>query len=417
MAARYPGPAAPRGFLSMAPAPRKRRLPGLLLALLIPVALVGGIYLGGHPRDLPGPVRDALVADEGGRLYEESVDIIARDYYRPVDRDKLLDASLTAAVRSLGDRFSGYLDPRAYRTFQDSSHGRFSGIGVSVAENPRGLRVMSVFAGSPARRAGIEVGDVLVAVNGRSLAGKPIRVSTGLIQGRPGTRLTLTYVSRGRRQTRRITRAQVDIPVVRSRLRTTPRGRVVHARLASFTSGSHGDLRDAIDRDLKRGGRGVVLDLRGNGGGLLNEAVLVASIFIPEGRIVSTRGRSRPERTFESVGTSIDRDVPVVVLVDRGSASAAEIVAGAIQDRRRGTVVGARTFGKGVFQEIEELPNGGALDITVGQYFLPSGRNLGGAGVRAGAGIRPDVAARDRRATRSDEALDVALRTLAARLR
>ena len=156
-----------------------------------------------------------------------------------------------------------------------------------------------------------------------------------------------------------------------------------------------------------------MLDLRDNGGGLLNEAVSIASVFIPKGTIVSTDGRARPKHTFEATGSAIDRKIPVVVLVNRESASASEIVTGALQDTHRAEVVGTRTFGKGVFQEIEPLPNGGALDITVGEYFLPSGRNIGGGGVKQGAGITPDVAAQDNPKTTRDEALDVAVRTVA----
>jgi carboxyl-terminal processing protease len=183
--------------------------------------------------------------------------------------------------------------------------------------------------------------------------------------------------------------------------------------LAGFTSGAHGEVGDAVRRLLREGAEGVVLDLRDNGGGLLNEAVMVSSIFIADGKIVSTRGRSRPEQVYEATGGAIDRDVPLVVLVNDRSASASEIVTGALQDRDRATVVGTRTFGKGVFQEIEPLANGGALDITVGEYFLPSGRNLGGGGVERGAGVSPDVRAEDDPDTPRDEALLAALREVA----
>ena len=157
-----------------------------------------------------------------------------------------------------------------------------------------------------------------------------------------------------------------------------------------------------------------MLDLRHNGGGLLNEAVTVASVFLEDGRVVSTKGRARPERVYNAEGGAIKRSIPVVVLVDEASASASEIVTGALQDRKRAKVVGTRTFGKGVFQEIERLPNGGALDITVGEYFTPTGRNLGGGGVRRGAGITPDIKASDDPKTAKDEALDKALETVAA---
>jgi carboxyl-terminal processing protease len=141
--------------------------------------------------------------------------------------------------------------------------------------------------------------------------------------------------------------------------------------------------------------------------------VLTASVFISEGTIVTTDGRSRGRRVYRATGGAIRRSIPVVVLVDDGSASASEIVAAAIRDRGRGKVVGTRTFGKGVFQEVRELPNGGALDITVGEYFTPSGENLGGGGPKRGGGVRPRVQARDDPDTRRDEALERALRELA----
>jgi carboxyl-terminal processing protease len=142
--------------------------------------------------------------------------------------------------------------------------------------------------------------------------------------------------------------------------------------------------------------------------------VLISSIFLPDGKVVSTKGRARPEHTYEATGGAISTRIPVVVLVNRQTASASEIVTGALQDRHRATVVGTRTFGKGVFQEVERLSNGGALDITVGEYFLPSGRNLGGGGVKRGSGITPDVSAQDDPKTkRDDEGLDAALKALA----
>jgi len=141
--------------------------------------------------------------------------------------------------------------------------------------------------------------------------------------------------------------------------------------------------------------------------------VTVSSVFLDEGRVVSTKGRARPERVYNAEGGAISSKIPVVVLVDQASASASEIVTGALQDRKRAKVVGTRTFGKGVFQEIERMPNGGALDITVGEYFTPSGRNLGGGGVRKGAGVTPDIQASDNPKTAPDEALQTALNTAA----
>jgi carboxyl-terminal processing protease len=242
-----------------------------------------------------------------------------------------------------------------------------------------------------------------------------VEQATTQIKGRAGTEVELTVVT-GKRPPRELElrRARVDVPVVESAMERSVGKQIAHVRLSSFSSGAHGELRQAIDRLLERGADGVVLDLRDNGGGLLNEAVLVSSLFVDDGTIVSTRGRKRPRRVFEATGDAIDADIPVVVLVNGGSASASEIVAGALQDRDRAEVAGTRTFGKGVFQEVRRLSNGGALDITVGEYYTPKGRNLGGGGVEKGAGIKPEINARDDTATkRRDEALEVAVRSVA----
>ena len=371
--------------------------------------LVVGVWLGGHSEYLPGFARDVLVNDDRGRVYDEAIDEIADNFYRPVDRDHLLDESLAGAVKSLDDRFSAYFDPKAYTEFNEATHGAFEGVGMTVAEAERGLRVVTVFDGSPAEKAGIRADDVITEVDGESLAGQTAEQATSRIKGKAGTTVKLTIVTGSRPpRTVALRRARVDVPVVESRMERSGGEQIGHVRLFSFTSGAHGEVRDAVENLLDKGADGIVLDLRDNGGGLLNEAVQVSSIFIDDGAIVSTSGRSRPRRVFEAAGNAIDSHVPVAVLVDRESASASEIVAGALQDRDRAVVVGTRTFGKGVFQEVTQLSNGGALDLTVGEYFTPNGRNLGGKG------IEPSVEARDDAATKNrDEALQVALRTVA----
>ena len=401
--------------VDLAPRRRRARRRPLLVpvaALLVLALLAGGIWLGGHPDWLPGPVRDTLLSDEDSALYDEAVDVIQKDYYRKVDRKQLLDKALASAVHSLDDRFSAYFDPKEYRSFNEATQGAFEGVGMNVEEVPRGLRVLTVFKGSPAAKGGLEPGDEIIAVNGRSLRGASSEQATTRIKGRAGTAVTLTVVT-GRQDPRQVKleRAHVDVPVVESRMTRSGGEKVAYVKLASFTSGAHGEVGKAVRGLIGKGAKAVVLDLRDNGGGLLNEAVLVSSIFIPEGKIVTTRGRSRPERVFEATGGSISTKIRVAVLVNDQSASASEIVTGALKDRDRATVVGTRTFGKGVFQEIKQLSNGGALDITVGEYFTPKGRNLGPRDGKRG--LTPDVPVKADPKTKRDEALDVAVKTVA----
>jgi carboxyl-terminal processing protease len=393
---------------------RPSRLPLLLAGgAVVVLALLVGIWLGGHPNTLPGPVRDAFTGDEDTQLVRDALDEIGQTYYRKVPRSTLVNKGLEGAVASLHDQFSHYFDPKTYKQFEQTTNPSFSGIGVTVRPDPKGLAIEAVIAGTPASKAGLRSGDLIVAVAGKTLAGHPSSYAIRLIKGRPGTKVTLT-VQRGHARTiERIARVHVVQPVVASHLvRFDGRsyGVVVYA---SFTAQSSDQVRAAVTRLLKRGAQGIVLDLRGNGGGLLDEAVAVASIFVPDGTIVSTAGRIIPRHVYTATGGAIKSSVPVVVLVDRGTASSAEIVTGALHDRRRAKVVGTRTFGKGVFQEVRQLRNGGALDLTVGQYFLPNGENIGGRGVAEGKGIQPDVQAQDDPKTlRRDEALDAALGTL-----
>jgi len=397
---------------------RPSRIPFLLGGALLVVAVLAlGIFLGGHASVLPQPLRDVLVADDEAQQVQQALDTIEDAYYRPISRDQLVNKSIEGAVGSLDDQFSHYFDPETYKRFQQTTNAKFGGIGVTIQGSDRGLLITRVTPDTPADEAGLERGDTIVAVGRDLLAGHPSDYGTNLIKGDPGTEVTITLERDGRRFERTLERAEIDTPVVASRMVTTRSGKYGWVVFSSFTTDSSQEVRAAVERLLRRGARGIVLDLRENGGGLLNEAVETASIFIPDGTIVSTDGRARARHVYTATGDAIRASVPVVVLVDRNTASSSEIVTGALQDRRRAKVVGTRTYGKGVFQEIRELPNGGALDITVGQYFLPSGRNIGGKGVREGDGIKPDVTARDDPETPRDEALDAALRTLAAESR
>ena len=376
------------------------------------VALFAGIWLGAHPGSLPDPVRDAFVPEEDA-VRAELIDLIQDNFVREVDEDDLEQASLRGIVQSLDDQFSHYFTPEEAQALRQSIEGEFDGVGMTVDEVRRGLVVVSVFDGSPAERAGIRPEDVITEVDGRSIAGVPLDVATARIKGPPGTSVELTVLRPDTDRTRTVDveRERISVPITDGDVRTVRGTRLGVVQLSTFSSGAHGRLRSEIERLLERGAEGLVLDLRDNGGGLLQEAVLVASLFLEDGEVVTTDGRAKPRRVFDARGDAIDEDVPLVVLVNRGSASASEIVTGALRDRERATIAGTRTFGKGVFQEIESLSNGGALDITVGSYFLPDGEDI------SQKGIEPDVRARDDADTEADEALQAALRTLRAHVR
>ncbi len=381
------------------------------------VILVLGVWLGGHPSWLPSGLRGTFTDDPNGQLMQQVLGVLQQNYYRPVNAKQLESRGISSAIASLNDPYSHYFDPSDYRSFLDQSNPHLSGIGVDVLPDSRGLRVVDVFPGSPAAQAGLMRGDVIVGVGSTSLANRSADYDSALIRGPAGSRVRLNVLRGGKSTKLTVTRANLVVPVASGQLVTYHGVKIGDVALTSFTEGAGDELRSQVQRVMHQGARALILDLRENGGGLLDEAVNVGSIFIPDGTIVSTAGRSQPRQVYLAKGGAIASTIPMVVLVDRGTASAAEIVTAALQDRHRALVVGTHTYGKGVFQEIEPLPNGGALDITVGEYFTPNGRNLGGGGVREGAGIRPNVYAVDNPHAAVDAALSAAERTVAAEVR
>ena len=370
-----------------------------------------GLWLGGHPSSLPEKLRDTFVAKDIS-VRDEVINTIEDKYYKKVPRSQLDNASLKGIVESLGDRFSNYFSPSETKTFDAALNGQYEGIGITVNPTDRGLEVVGVFVNSPAAKAGIRKGDVIVAVNGQSIKGAASRGASDKIQGKPGTSVQLSVSSPGETRPRVLTvkRAKIQQPVADGRVVTDRGDKIGVVSLATFSEGAHAKLKEQVDKVLKQGAKGLVLDLRGNGGGLLQEGRAVASIFVPKGLIVRTDGPHSPEQKLNATGGAISPSIPMTVLVDGGTASAAEIVTGALRDYNRATVVGSKTFGKGVFQEIEPLSNGGALELVVGRYFLPHGENI------SGTGIEPQVSAKDDQKTPRDEALDSALNTVRAKI-
>ena len=391
----------------------------LLIAAAIVAAFIAGALVGAGAGGVDD-LTDEITGDDRGELGSDALDVITESYFREIDGERLTeleDASVQAMVRELrkryDDRFSHYFPPRAFEQFKQATHGSFSGVGLAVNEVKQGLRVGTVYAKAPAGKAGIRKGDIVTAVDGKSIAGKDAELATAQIKGPPGTKVTITVLrpSSGKSRNYELTRAEVDIPAVESSVRTVGGTKVGYIQLLTFTKrGVHAELRQAAERLRERGAEGLLVDLRGNGGGLLTEAVLTSSVFVEDGVIVSTRGRTQPDETFEAQGDALEPQ-PMAVLIDKDSASASEIFAAALQEAGLATLIGERSFGKGVFQEVIELDNGGALDLTVGEYLTRDGDSL------AGKGLEPEVPAKDRPATDPDEGLRQALEALAAKIR
>jgi carboxyl-terminal processing protease len=340
---------------------------------------------------------------------------VTSKFYKPVKKSGLEQASLKGIVSSLHDRYSEYFTPAEAKAFTQSLNGQFEGVGMTIdsSNTKKGLLVRMVFDGSPAKAAGIGPGDLIVGVNGKTTVGKPADVSTGAIRGPAGTSVSLAVRSGGTAaaHTVKVQRKQIDVPLVQSRIVQRNGKKFAVIRLFQFSRGAHTQVSDAVKKAVAKGAQGIALDLRGNPGGELTEGRDVPSLFVGKGLIVSTRGLHSPEQKLYATGNPVAPTIPMVVLVDHGSASAAEIAAGALRDDARATIVGEKTFGKGVFQQVESLQNGGLLKLTVGSYYLPKGENL------AGDGINPQVRAHDNPKTKRDEALPVALRTLQAKLK
>ena len=381
---------------------------GLLTGLLIGAlagAAVAGIAIG-----LVG-----LFGGEDQSLSDEATSVIEDNYFRAPDPGKLGDDSVNGMVNELrkryDDRFSHYFNPEALRDFEAQTSGRFTGVGLGVIEAKDGLRVGQVYKDTPAEEAGIEVGDVVTAADGQDLKGLNAEAAAAKIKGPPGTEVTLTVRPQGdgKPEELEVERAAVRIPAVRGQMKRVDGRQIAYVQLATFSEGAHAELRDEVEKLYRRGAEGLVLDLRGNGGGLLNEGVLTSSIFVEDGVIVATEGRAKPRQEYEAVGDAIEPR-PTVVLVDENTASAAEILTAALADYGLAEVVGGRTYGKGTFQEVINLENGGALDLTVGEYLTSEDISL------AGKGINPDVEAEDEPDTKPDEGLEKALDQVAGQL-
>ncbi|HEY8431151.1 MAG TPA: S41 family peptidase [Sandaracinaceae bacterium] len=305
------------------------------------------------------------------------------------DQDELVYGAIRGMVSTL-DPHSAFMDPEEYRILTSDTQGRFGGVGVEIDVRDGWLTVHGVFEGGPADRAGIRPGDRFLTIDGRRARDMPISEAVRIMRGEPGTSVPVTIRREGEDEAIRLTLTREIIRVDAVQARILP-DRIVHLQIKAFQGTTTEELRRALDAAVERtassgGVRGILLDMRRNPGGLLDEAVRVSDEFLESGVIVSTRGRGGrllSEATARRAGTR--PNWPMVVLVDNYTASAAEIVAGALRDHGRAIVVGSRTWGKGSVQNIIELPDGSALKLTVARYYTPSGRSI------QAEGIVPDV--------------------------
>ena len=339
-------------------------------------------YVGGVVTGVVGSRGEPAASKSG--VIDEAADRIAAQAAQPVERDALERAAVEGMLQSLGDRWSTYYGATEFSSFQDALDGQYSGVGLwlRATRGQGGVEVGSVQPGSPAAQAGVLPGDVLVGVADRDTSTADVRTVAALLRGKEHTSVRLAVRRAGATKTLTLTRVSFttdDVAVEHLR------GDISRIRIAAFTRGVGREVRRALS-DGQPGHRGgVVLDLRDNPGGLLDEAVEVASVFLDGGPVVSYQRRGEQAQTLQAFSGG-DITTPLVVLVDASTASAAEVVAAALQDRNRAVIVGSRTYGKGSVQEPTRLSDGSAIELTVGRYLTPSGRSLDGVG------LEPDVA-------------------------
>lgn len=349
----------------------------MLLGLGVPGLVIVSFLVGlgiGRTATLP--------TTEGFDLVKEAEARVLSSTARHVEEKGLAQGAIRGMLTALGDPYAEYLDRDGYRSFQDAASGHFSGVGLWLKVEAGKVRIVSVVDDTPAARAGIQANDQLLTIDGKSVKGMSLDRVVQVVKGTPGSTVRLEVVRGEGRIMFPLVRTPIDLPAVRSRL-TGDRVGVVE--LVTFSSGVGEKVHAAVDELTKRGAKAFILDLRGNPGGLLDEAVGVAGTFLDGGTVVSYRPPSSGEVVY-SARSPAATNLPLVVLVDEGSASASEVVAGAIKDRGRGILVGTRTYGKGSIQTVLPLSDGSALKLTTSYYHTPSGASI------TEGGIEPDVA-------------------------
>lgn len=321
------------------------------------------------------------------KVFSETMFQVESNYVKKVDRRKLMEAAIRGLLDEL-DPYSNYIGPKEIERFKSSVESQFGGIGIQISHDGGDLRVLSPLVGSPAYLAGLEAGDHIVEVDGKTTEGITLDEAVKKLKGEPGTsvKLTVVHARSRKRETLTIERKIIEVETVLGDKRgpddrwdfmLDPEKKIGYIRLTSFSRDTAEDLENALQTLKKQGLKGLVLDLRFNPGGLLKSAIDISDMFVSEGKIVSTKGRNTVERPVVARKAGTYEGFPVAVIVNRYSASASEIVSACLQDHKRAVVVGERTWGKGSVQNVIDLEDGAsALKLTTAAYIRPSGHNI-----------------------------------------
>ena len=326
---------------------------------------------------------------KGLKLFSEVIELVQKNYVDEVDSQDLIEKAIQGMVRGL-DPHSALLPPDAFEDLSIDTKGEFTGIGIHITMRDGFVTVISPIEGTPAYKAGIEAMDKIVRVDGKPVT--ELREAVNMMRGPKGTEVTVTIVREGSSDPIEfnLTRDVIPIESVRASLLKPGYG---YVRITNFNSGTTDDLKKELEK-LESGDtplKGLVLDLRDNGGGLLDQAIKVTDLFLDDGLILTIKGRlKRNSKQFKAQPNTVERNYPIVALINGGSASASEIVVGALQDQRRALVLGTTSFGKGSVQTVETLRDGYGLKLTIARYYTPSGRSI------QAKGIEPDVMVKKR---------------------
>ena len=332
-------------------------------------------------------------------LFGDIFERIRSSYVEEIDEEKLIESAISGMLSSL-DPHSSYMASEDFSTMQVQTRGEFGGLGIEVTQENGFIKVVSPIDDTPAANAGIEAGDFITKVDGESTLGKTLDEAVDKMRGPVGSEIIITVVREGVDEPFDVSiiRDTIEIKAVKARTE----GKTIVLRVSSFTSKTYPNLKDSLEKEIKAAGglenvNGVVVDLRNNPGGLLNQAIRVSDAFLESGEIVSTRGRAAGDaERYNATPGDLTNGKPVVVLINGGSASASEIVAGALQDHHRAIIVGTKSFGKGSVQTIIPLSSdGAAMRLTTARYYTPSGRSI------QSLGVSPDILVKQR--VRSDE--------------